>query len=397
MELRRGRPSDERRRRVMLDDSRLASASTEGEDSTSEDSRPKAVRKSKSYPDDALASRQMRLTDLLPVRIWAIFSIVCLGFVAATGIHFAHLHRDLLNDRFGAAASIFDVQTQGSLGRGLSVLLIAGAMFSSFLIYSLRRHKMDDYRGHYGIWLWVAIVLTMLTGSEFTGITGLVEATLERIAPVGLLSRLPLIIHTIVALGALLFLARLGAEMQRCRSALAVLALLVASVGLVVALEAGWRPKGLEIPEELLALHARLASRGLLFLMLMVYGRYTRLDAQGNIKIRERKPRKKAMPVVEKVEASAEELSEAAKHTPAPPKPTVATAPEKITPKPQEKPLEKSVEKPVVAVKPAVITSPKPALTLGQKPSEDNDDENGGNGRLSRAERRRMKQLGKAA
>lgn len=381
----------------MLDDSRLASGADEGEESPSEASAPKAARKSsKSYPDDALASRQMRLTDLLPIHAWMVLAICCVLSLAATGIHFAHLQRDALLEFFGPAGAIFDVGQPGSLGRGLNVLLLAGATGASYLIYSLRRHKMDDYRGHYGIWLWVALILFTLTASEFTGATGLIETIVERNAPVALDSRMPLIVHSIVAFGALLFLARLGAEMQQCRSAIAVLVLLLGAVGIVVALEAGWKPNGADIPEDLLGYHARMASRGLLLAMLLVYGRYTRLDALGGIKVREKKPRKKPTQVVEKVKSEPEKVAAQEKPV-APIKPVTPVAKPQAAPAPVAAPTTAPVAvKPSAPVKPATITSPKPVLTLGQKP-DDSDDEGEGSNRLSRAERRRLKQLGKAA
>jgi hypothetical protein len=392
MDYRRGRPSDDRRRRVMLDDSRLANGTPAGEEGASdaarEEARAKSTRKSsKSYPDDALASRQMRLTDLLPIHVWVIMAFVALMAIASAGIHVGHLRSEAFIQELGIAGAIFDVNAPGSLGRGLSVLLLAGASGCSFLIYSLRRHKMDDYRGHYGIWLWVALLLNFLTVCEYTGATGIIEALVAKYAPVGLVSQLPLIVHTIVALGSLLFLARLGAEMHQCRAAMVVLALLLGAVGLVVALEAGWRPNSLEMPEELLAFHARLASRGLLFVMLLVYGRYTRLDALGNIKVRERKPRKKS---AEKPAATQEKSATVSKSTVEFAKPTAAEPA-------AEKPIVRSVEKQAPSQKAIVAITSKPALTLGQKPMDEEEDERSGSGRLSRAERRRLKQMGKAA
>jgi hypothetical protein len=384
MDYRRGRQSDERRRRVMLDDSRLGDVAAEADGEPAEEVRAKTARRGRSYPDDALASRQMRLTDLLPIRVWMILAGFAAIVLAAIGIHFAHLSRESLQDRFGASAYIFDVDQPGSLGKGLGAALVIGATLASFFIYSLRRHKMDDYRGHYGIWLWVALVLAALSLLEYTGAAGLLESLVERNAPLGLLSRLPLIVHTVVALGALLFLARLGAEMQRCRSALGVLAVLVGAVGCVVAIEAGWRPPAIAFPEELLAFHARLASRALLFVMLLVYGRYTRLDALGNIKVREKKPRKKATAATEKAATKDEKAA-----------PVKASAPASVA---AEKPVQRPQVTSAPVTKPAVITAPKPVLTLGgQKPANDDDEGEGGNGRLSRAERRRLKQLGRAA
>lgn len=390
----------------MLDDLRMGDAGAPDEEFSVEEARPKAPRRGRSYPEDALAGRQMRVTDLLPSRAWVVLALCALVLLSAVGIHFGHLQRDRLQGVFGEPAYIFDVSSPGSLGQGLCVALMTGAAVTSILIYSLRRHKIDDYRGAYGIWLWVTLLLTVLSIAEYTGASGLLESLAARYAPVGLLASLPLAIHSAIALGALLFLARLGAEMQQCRLALAVMGLLLGAVGLVVALEAGWRPQGIDWPEELLAFHARLASRGLLFLMLLVYGRFTRLDALGAIQVRERKPRKKKAASGEKApEAKSNSSQSAERDRPADSRPAAERPSQKAGDKQPEKPQEKPAEKASAAAKPQpapvkgpVITTPKPALTLGQRvDKEDSADENGQSKRMTRQERRRLKQMGKAA
>ena len=49
-----------------------------------------------------------------------------------------------------------DLGNYGSLGNWFASLLLLVASLLAITIYSVRRHKVDDYRGHYHIWLWAA-------------------------------------------------------------------------------------------------------------------------------------------------------------------------------------------------------------------------------------------------
>src|SRR5205823_14278964 len=51
----------------------------------------------------------------------------------------------------------FDLDGEGSLGAGFSAALLALSGVTAVLIYTLRRHRLDDYRGRYRLWLWAAM------------------------------------------------------------------------------------------------------------------------------------------------------------------------------------------------------------------------------------------------
>jgi hypothetical protein len=50
----------------------------------------------------------------------------------------------------------FDLDGEGSLGAGFSAAMLALAGLTAVLIYTLRRHRLDDYGGFYRLWLWAA-------------------------------------------------------------------------------------------------------------------------------------------------------------------------------------------------------------------------------------------------
>ena len=46
-----------------------------------------------------------------------------------------------------------------SFGRWFAGLLMIGSAGASFLIYQLRRHRLDDFSGHYRLWCLVLLVM----------------------------------------------------------------------------------------------------------------------------------------------------------------------------------------------------------------------------------------------
>ncbi len=58
--------------------------------------------------------------------------------------------------RGGAAVAALDLAIKGSLGCWFSSLMLLAAAVTAYMIYTVRRHRIDDYQGRYRIWLWAA-------------------------------------------------------------------------------------------------------------------------------------------------------------------------------------------------------------------------------------------------
>jgi hypothetical protein len=58
------------------------------------------------------------------------------------------------------------------------VLLLTAA--HAVFIYSTRRHRLDDYRGRYRVWLWAALACLLLSINSITGIHAVLAATVAR-------------------------------------------------------------------------------------------------------------------------------------------------------------------------------------------------------------------------
>ena len=183
---------DDRRRRLLAED--LSAGSGPASDlypPRVENDRP-PDHKSANYGDAEFLQAQLRLTDLVPRRLISHVLLLVVGLAAIGGLVALYVWApDLLP---GGAPSgsvrltLADLGNCGSLGNWFAALLLVTASLLAVIIYTVRRHKVDDYRGHYVIWLWAATgwfimatdvaaslhqglqqVMISLTGSRITG------------------------------------------------------------------------------------------------------------------------------------------------------------------------------------------------------------------------------------
>ncbi len=98
----------------------------------------------------------LRFVDLVP-QTW--FPLV-LGLLAlatlAVGLGYLHVWAGARSLNSSTDFDALQLDTSGSLGSWfLSLVLIASAGMAG-IIYSIRRHRTDDYQGRYRVWLWAA-------------------------------------------------------------------------------------------------------------------------------------------------------------------------------------------------------------------------------------------------
>jgi hypothetical protein len=282
MQFRRSGQRDERRRRVLIDERTTAVDDPANAPSRPQDGSPSRSRR---YAEAAL-ERQPRLAELVPLRnaSWAMILLTGLTGVAALAALYGQSRvwcRIL--DRHDLVA--FDLAQRGSVAAWYSALLLALAAFAAVFIYTLRRHKVDDYRGTYRLWLWTAAFL----------LVGSIEATapLHRVAT-GLLAFLagPVVhgdkaIWWTVACGSALaaFGLRLIFEMSACRGAVA--ALLMAGLGYAAGSQLAFDrllPYGTGLAV-MLAWSAMAVGHVALAFSFGLYARHVLRDAHGNLPV----------------------------------------------------------------------------------------------------------------
>ena len=171
--------SDVRRRRVLLD-------STSSHDEVDQPRRPSPRRHRRAYADEALKENQLRLCDLIPKAWWTILLFLLLlpgGMLFGIIQGYQHFH-----PQDDAVASAFALTGSGNISSWFASLLLLSVMIGSLQVYLLRRHKLDDYRGRYKIWLVVAAWSAIASLDASSGLHSLLDLAARRIPASGMLA-----------------------------------------------------------------------------------------------------------------------------------------------------------------------------------------------------------------
>jgi len=168
---RRSGPLEERRRRL-LSDSLLAAALGLGPRRVPlrhTGRRRSRLLRSANYGDGRFLDELPRLIDLIPLRAWSVGALLVTGVLAVAGLLALHAWAP----RMAAWApsgrmAAFDLEDPRGLARWFSTLVLACAALAAVTVYSIRRYKLDDYHGHYHVWLWAALCWLYMSAEQTT-------------------------------------------------------------------------------------------------------------------------------------------------------------------------------------------------------------------------------------
>ncbi|MFV1966177.1 MAG: hypothetical protein ACC628_12200 [Pirellulaceae bacterium] len=183
MEFRRSGHRDERRRRVLMEERRGTTARREPAWSTSRrtDSHDeRAPDRCGGYSTAALDREQPPVTYLIPKRPWTLTVIVLSGLTLIAGVQFLYSSVFQTASRSQQAVlAALDVAAPGSLMGWTSSLFLLVAAAGSVMVYALRRHRLDDYRGRYRVWLWSASACSIASIDAATGLHGVLSRAIN--------------------------------------------------------------------------------------------------------------------------------------------------------------------------------------------------------------------------
>jgi hypothetical protein len=370
MDFRRSGPLDERRRRVLMDEIASPADAENSETTAGTGSAKGPVR---AYHETVLAQRQPKVTDLLPVRPLGMIACLLIGLGGIAAIEAIHVQIAALKLSVPHLAAL-DARHRGGLDDWYASAMLAISAALAIVVFGIRSHRVDDYRGRYRVWLPATAALLWLSLDAATGIHEAVGMALYYLVKRGPWDQISseslaagcryawIVVYSIVFGGIGMRLAfemwpsRLGSLALACASALYIT---TALLHLNVLHAPASLPVGLASSTTILLAHFSLLAA------IAFFARHVLLDAGGRLKVyidpeRKIKPKK----------------AKAAK-----PRPTVVEQPASPAPaKPSS---------PVAAIA-------KPALAAAHHDEDDEDDDDADDARyegLSRSERRRMKKL----
>jgi hypothetical protein len=141
---------DGRRRRVLNDEARTASSLSLA--AHTQAAEPDAPR----YGEQASIENHPQITDYIPRRKRAVIVTLLAGLSVSAGAQaLNYFARPIASSLPGSPSSqVLSDVAAGAATWTSAVALLLCAMLAK-LIYSLRRHRVDDYAGRYRVWRWV--------------------------------------------------------------------------------------------------------------------------------------------------------------------------------------------------------------------------------------------------
>lgn len=250
-----------------------------------------SVHKSENYGDAEFMDEQLRLIDLIPRRLIAVILILLVGATAIAGLEALYAWMpELTAKTAGSRLLILDLAAPGSLGAWFSSLLLLAAGIVAVAVFSIRRHKTQDYHGHYRVWLWAATCWLLMATDVAASLHEAFQETMIAVTGTRLLGDGSIwwVIPAVFLLGAIG--SRLLVDMWSCRLSSASLVLASICYLAALAMRFGWiLPQGGD-HRVLLGQGAQMSGHLLLLMAMMLHGRYVILDAEGLLPRRESKP-----------------------------------------------------------------------------------------------------------
>lgn len=240
------------------------------------------------YSEAAGVEHHPQITDFIPRRYRSIVTLIGLGGVSSATLAALDHLAPLFGGTLGEADFPTLVTTAGEhLGRWLAavVLLVASAL--CLIIFSLRRHRIDDFRGRYRVWLAASAVTLALSANSVAALHHVVAQILVGLTGWTALRDSAAWWLAVFSLPVTWVVVRTLLDVKECRLAGALLAGSVGcytvSAASYLRLAPAWEPSmGADIYFPLM-----LMGHWLLLASVVTYARFVVLDVQGLIPVRQ--------------------------------------------------------------------------------------------------------------
>jgi hypothetical protein len=236
---------------------------------------------SPAYASQARAQCERRIIELIPTRRLALGGVFVLAFTLVGLCEALGYWAPTLAEASGIETlSELATRQPRSMSGWASSLVLTMAGLTSAVIYSLRRHRVDDYHGRFRVWRWVAVVCLVAGALETTDLGAVARGAFQlACAPVSLDARIAWTITTLCVYA--LAWVRLLFEIRRSHAALVAMALVACTQLIAVLLGRGWLAvgdEGLRVPLAQALWHVGYVW---LFLAITCYARQVSMDVTG--------------------------------------------------------------------------------------------------------------------
>lgn len=370
----------------------------------------------RAYAPAVLEDRQLRTSDFVPRRPAIVTMAILLLLTAVAAVETLHIFvaTSPLADPAGKLSAV-NLAARGSLGSWLSSMTLGAAAAGAMAIFSIRVHRVDDYKGRYRVWLWTAGVMLLGSIDSATGLRDCFAYAMTSLVgwpPEGSTQLWWLMAYSAITLT---LGVRLSLEMWPSLvsfSGLAVTSLLYVAAALAAV---GVYPESGPLLDSVVSSSLAMVAHASLLSTLLLFARHVCLDAEGRLMVsvqKEKKPRAKRKPKLsvvdgeEKAESTKSRKAAAESDDDEDEKPAAETKKQPAATAPAAKSTA-----PAAAAKPAgsgplaglkfgsSAAPAKPAAITSAAAATDDDDDlddedaDDGDRSMSRAERKRLKKM----
>ena len=287
------RRNDARRRRLVIDPTAQVGnvdLAISGAGTARSRSKKTAPPDSRDYSYGADRRNQHKTTDLIPKRVVSYLLVVLALLAVLWMINFTSVRAHQWVDQIGQPGiEALAIRGQGSLASWFTSFLFIMTALVSLQIYALRRHRCDDYRGTYRLWLWLAALLMIASVSCIANLGAVATNLVQTLISDSHSTRawVPLAIK----LSAITVLMGRGAyEVRESRGSFALVMFVWVSYSIAAVLQMPATQRSMAgLGAETMIGNCVLFGTTALFLAHLTYGRYIFLHAHGLIPQRVKK------------------------------------------------------------------------------------------------------------
>lgn len=226
----------------------------------------------------------LRLIDLVPRRLTTFALLLLAGLAVVAGLEMLYAWSttsamaEITTDGRVAA---FDLDGEGSLAVWFSSATLAAAALAAVLVYTVRRHKTDDYQGYYRVWVWAAMCWVLMSVDEASSLHEGFKEMMVRVTGLspGLDGSIWWVAPYFFLLGAVG--SRLLVDMRHCRLSSGALLVTAGCYALAVVTQLQWILPDSGARGVMLEEGAEMVGNVFLLLAMGLHARYVILDAEG--------------------------------------------------------------------------------------------------------------------
>ena len=276
----------ERRRRLLREDR----SSRDPDTTTSRRTEAKTPgMEGRAYSEVALADVETRITDFIPTRRWVLFAYLLAGLASVAAVIGTYLGRNYAMKWLPEEAlASFRLQGVGTIACWLGSMMLMAAAVVCLAIYRIRRHKTDDYRGRYRLWLWAWALCVLASLDAVTSWHRLLQIVMIKVADTHLWRDGSVWWIGLFALVGLVTSIRLLLDMRRSLGSVFCALISVGLYAFAAVLHFGLVDLADFDTNKIAHAGSLLLGHGMLLYSLLVFARFVHLAAAGEIVVKKR-------------------------------------------------------------------------------------------------------------